>query len=387
MFSLLLADDDPDHLSLAQFALEEGLRDCIIRTAESGQMVLEALETESFDVVLLDYRLPDLDGLAVLAEIRRRDKSPPITILLTGLGSEDVAAAALRLGADDYLPKAGNYTALLPTVVERALHRRRLENLEREVEAQAAIERNKLAFLQSVNHELRTPLTMIVGYAELLARHGCAPEDVSAYCREIYAHANRLNVLIERLLEAATAEPVESVGTAVVRTSDVGGVLHDAVAAAIEAEPDRCIVIEGDETVRAMVDPRLLRRALDEVLGNALKFSPPGQTVTVAAAVLGQSAEVTVTDRGLGIPPEERERVFLPFYRVENESAITVRGLGLGLPRVRQLVEAQGGYVSIEDPPAGRGTRLRMVFRVGPLAGDERREQGYEPTRHGHQAS
>lgn len=369
MISLLIADDDPDHLALAQLALEEGLDDCVIHTAESGRMVLEEFGQQSFDVVLLDYRLPDIDGLSVLAELRRRVKPLPITIMLTGLGSEEVAAAALRLGADDYLPKVGNYTALLPTVVSRARHRRHLENLEREVEAQGAIERNKLAFLQSVNHELRTPLTMIVGYSELLAHHGCPTEDIATYCQEIYVQANRLSVLVERLLEAVLIEPIGPRGTAVVQPMDVLDLLRDIVAG-LHADSVRRVAIEANSEALALVNRELFHRALDEVIGNALKYSPEARMVTVSVAANGDAVVVWVSDEGSGIPPEERERVFLPFYRIQNDSAITVRGLGLGLCRVRQFVEAQGGSVSIEDPPAGRGTSVRLAFRNARLAGE-----------------
>jgi signal transduction histidine kinase len=367
MISLLIADDDPDHLALARLALEDGLSNCVIDTADTGQMVLEAFATKSFDVVVLDYRLPDMDGLAVLDELRRQTKPPPVLILLTGLGSEEVAATALRLGADDYVPKVGNYATVLPAVIERAIERRRMETLERELEAQKAIQRNKLAFLQSVNHELRTPLTMIVGYAELLARRSCALEDVPSYCQEIYKYANRLSTLIERLLEAATLEPMEPAGMAVVRAADVREVLDAAIAAALEADPGCQIDIEGPEHAFALIDTSLFRRAVDEVLGNALKFSPPGEAVTVSVVLLVDSVAVIVKDRGPGIPPEERERVFLPFYRVENDSSITVRGLGLGLSRVRQVISAQGGQVCVEDTPPGTGTSVRMIFRRAAL--------------------
>ncbi|MGH7860890.1 MAG: response regulator, partial [Candidatus Dormibacteraceae bacterium] len=305
MISLLIADDDPDHLTLTRLALEEGLDDCLIRTAESGQSVLEACRDQAFDIVLLDYRLPDLDGLTVLAELRRQVKPAPIVILLTGLGSEEVAAAALRLGADDYLPKMGNYTALLPTVVARARQRRHLENLERDVEAHAAIERNKLAFVQSVNHELRTPLTLIVGYSELLARRGCPAEEIAAYCQEIFDQANRLSDLVERLLEAALIEPIGPRGAAVVHRLDVRERVRDVVAG-LPAESARRIAVDADPEAFALVNRELFHRALDEVIGNALKFSPPDHPVAVSVVTRGDSVEAWVNDDGPGIPRDER---------------------------------------------------------------------------------
>lgn len=373
MISLLIADDDPDHLALAQLALEEGLEDCVVQAAESGRKVLDAFAERRFDVVLLDYRLPDVDGLTVLAELRQRIKPSPIVILLTGLGSEEVAAAALRLGADDYLPKVGNYTALLPTVVARARHRRHLEDLERDVEAQSAIERNKLAFLQSVNHELRTPLTMIVGYSELLARRDCPPDDVAAFSQEIYVQANRLSVLVERLLEAALMEPIGPRGTAVVRGINLRDLMHRVVAS-LHPESARRVVIDAPTEASAFVDPALFHNALDELVGNALKFSPSPLPVRISVAVHDDSVVVRVADEGIGIPPEERERVFLPFYRIQNDSAITVRGLGLGLCRVRQFVEAQGGRVSIEDSPNHLGACVQMMFRRAQSADESMHE-------------
>ncbi len=373
MISLLIADDDPDHLALAQLALEEGLDDCVVHAAESGRKVLDAFAERRFDVVLLDYRLPDVDGLTVLAELRQRIRPSPIVILLTGLGSEEVAAAALRLGADDYLPKVGNYTALLPTVVTRARHRRHLEDLERDVEAQSAIERNKLAFLQSVNHELRTPLTMIVGYSELLARRDCPPDDVASFSQEIYVQANRLSVLVERLLEAALMEPIGPRGTAVVRRIDLRDLMRRVVAS-LHPESARRVVIDAPTEASAFVDPALFHNALDELVGNALKFSPSPLPVRISVAAHDDSVVVRVADEGIGIPPEERERVFLPFYRIQNDSAITVRGLGLGLCRVRQFVEAQGGRVSIEDSPNHRGACVQMVFRRAQSADESMHE-------------
>ncbi len=233
-----------------------------------------------------------------------------------------------------------------------------LERTQRQVRVLEETDRARQELLANVSHELRTPLASILtGSTALLGRAGLAPaRDELA---SIAAEARRLGRLVADMLDMARIE---------------GGALDlhceptdaaEAVQAAIDRlrrhSPARAVRwdAEGAAGVRVLADWDRLAQILDNLLGNADRLAPPGTPLTVDVDALDGRVVIGVADRGPGVPADLRGRIFDRFVRSDGAAP----GVGLGLPIVRGLVEAQGGSVWLEDPPAG-GARFAFSLPV-----------------------
>jgi signal transduction histidine kinase/DNA-binding response OmpR family regulator len=205
-------------------------------------------------------------------------------------------------------------------------------------------------FIQNVAHELRTPLALVRGYVEMLARGELDPEEQRA---ALEVTSRRVEVLVE-LVEAITT--LQDLGSKPMRIEAVSPddlietacqmTAQRAVNAGIELRCEECVdlpAFPGDFT--------RLSQALHRLLDNACKFSPGSAAVTVSARVDSDEGAmcISVADQGIGVPPEEQERIFERFYQVDGGLTRRYSGTGLGLALVREIVEAHGGTVSVES--------------------------------------
>jgi PAS domain S-box-containing protein len=235
----------------------------------------------------------------------------------------------------------------------------------RDVSAERIVEQMKTSFVSTVSQELRRPLTSIYGFAETLLRRDVlfSEEERHTFLGYIASEAERLTSIVDQLLNVARLDA----GDLEVELSptDVRGVVTEVVAN-VEAtgalNAHRFVLELPDEPLDASVDRDKLRQILDALLDNAVKYSPGGGTVTVAARRRADSVEVRVADEGVGIALDEQERIFSKFYR--SDAAPVGGGTGLGLFIVQGLVRAMGGRIWV-DSNAGSGAAF--VFEL-PVA-------------------
>jgi signal transduction histidine kinase len=252
------------------------------------------------------------------------------------------------------------------------------------------LDRLKSNFLATVSHELRTPLTSIIGYSEMLAE-GLAGEmnaEQRSFVKTIHEKGGQLLSLIMGLLELSKLES----GTMrmAMRTVRIDPILSDVVATLAPAARKRSIKLDLDMAPSLpdlRGDPERLRQVFLNLVENATKFTPEGGSVTLLARSLDDLAssdeaglallapmrarlEVRVVDTGIGIPAEERPKVFDPFYQVDSSTTREYGGAGLGLSIVKRLVEAHGGTIRIEDNPP-RGTTFVVTLPQAPVPGSE----------------
>jgi two-component system, NarL family, sensor histidine kinase BarA len=254
------------------------------------------------------------------------------------------------------------------------------------------LDRLKSNFLATVSHELRTPLTSIIGYSEMLAE-GIAGEmsaEQRDFVRTIHEKGEQLLELITGLLDLSKLES----GTLAMRKTDVGVdvLVADVVQTVSPTARKRNVRIASDVDdglPKLWADPTRLRQVLLNLTDNALKFTPEGGTVAIAARatmldvepsdddgglVLFRSRqpaiELRVSDDGIGIPDSEKQKVFDAFYQVDSSSTRQVGGTGLGLSIVKRLVEGHDGRVSIEDnKPRGAVFVVTIPCRKTTLSG------------------
>jgi signal transduction histidine kinase len=222
----------------------------------------------------------------------------------------------------------------------------------------------KSEFIQNVSHELRTPISIILGYAELLNKGELGKlqpdqrEPVAIIARRGWMLGKLVNDLATILAaEAGKIErvPVDLAGLGRTMLADFR-MMAEKAELAISAE-----IMPGLPLV--LGDPTHLRRVLDNLLGNALKFTPAGGVITVSLRQEGANVVLKVADTGIGIPPDKLGHVFDRFYQVDGSMRRRYGGVGLGLALVKEIVEAHGGQVAVESE-LGQGSVFTVTLPV-----------------------
>jgi signal transduction histidine kinase len=222
----------------------------------------------------------------------------------------------------------------------------------REVEALRELTRLKDQFLNQVSHELRSPLTVIHGFAEMLASGWVAPEEVTNIAGEVHRSSAVMLRLVDDLLDLSRMES----GRLDLRraATDLAPWLRQAATAYGMAVATHRVEVDVPESLPPVAaDIDRLEQVLHNLLSNAHRYSPEGGTICVSAVVDGSCLEIAVRDDGVGVPEEDRARIFEKFYRGQNGPTLAARGAGIGLAVARTLVEAHGGGIGVDSPSEG----------------------------------
>jgi two-component system phosphate regulon sensor histidine kinase PhoR len=284
------------------------------------------------------------------------------------------------------------YLALLPIVLRasRALRRQnaQLEEQARRLEGLLATEQQSVAELRRLNkmqsdfaavasHELRTPLTAILGYVKTLRRPEFENDPVARaeFLGAIDRQSDRLFRLITNMLTAAQVEHHE--GALDIAVCPLPAVVEEVVEGFHESS-ERLVVRMPEDLPVLETDRVLLGEVLANLVDNALKYSPATTNVVVSAEAAGGEMLITVHDAGIGIPPQERERVFDRFYQSDQSTTRRFGGVGLGLHLVRELVRRLGGSVALESEQ-GVGTTFLVRLPVRHPSAEPLRTQPAGP--------
>jgi two-component system sensor histidine kinase VicK len=243
----------------------------------------------------------------------------------------------------------------------------------RDMTREREVERMKTEFLSNISHELRTPLTPIKGYAEILGRKDIPPDKAQKFVAGILESTSRLERIVHLLVDFSAMEA----GRLSPKTTpiDISMMVEELATEWSKRSERHSVVTDIHQRVPQVVgDERLLRRSFEEVLDNALKFSPYGGTITLevkeAAANNGGGfrdvVEVSISDEGIGIPADDIPRIFSDFHQLDGSETRTFGGLGLGLAFVQRIIEAHDGSVTVKSEP-DHGTRLTIAI---PAASD-----------------
>ena len=341
---------------------------------EGNPALLQMLEHDF--LTMRSHAWPDL--LRAYDQAAARSRVAPLLAGLTDGQSVQVRAGTgggkwlwLQLTATSIPDSSGRPEHMLVMVedvtVVREAQDRLGEALESQRSANATLEkldRTKTEFLSIVSHEFRTALTGIQGFSELIRDGGLEPDEVRAYGGYIFNDADRVNRLIGDMLDLDRMES----GRMSIRTTDVdiNEVLSDAIARA-GSSPSVEFKADLDPRLPIVVGDRdRLVQVVSNLVNNAVKYSPDGGTVTLSSRSEGGSALVSVTDTGVGIPPDEIGHVFERFRRVRSGAAQSIPGTGLGLTIVKQIVEMHGGKIWVESA-VGHGSAFHFTL---PLAAE-----------------
>jgi two-component system OmpR family sensor kinase len=290
-----------------------------------------------------------LAGLGVLSGWLVRRELRPLRQMATTAGAIAAGDLSRRVPASEDRSEVGRLGLALNTM---------LGEIEAAFAASAASAEQLRRFLADASHELRTPLTSIRGYAEMFDRGvRDRPEDLALAMRHIRSEADRMAVLVEDLLLLARLGQQRPIASDPV---DVAQVAAEAVVAARAAYPGRVIELRTPaDPVVVVGDHGRLRQVVDNLVRNAITYAPPDEPVEVTVGRGPDAVDIVVADRGPGIAPEDRSRIFEAFQRLDPSRARATGGVGLGLAIVAAIVRAHGGSVLVEDRPGGGA-----LFRV-----------------------
>ncbi len=337
----------------------------VVEARDGEEAIAACTGGERFDLVVLDLVLPDRDGIEVLEAIRAHDDEVPV-VMLTGSGGIQSATEAVRKGADGYIEKQH----LTGEEDESFLHalRQAVEHRSGHV-AQKQLQEVKAHFYSMVTHDLRNPAGSVWGIVRLLRAGKAGPlsEQQERLLEIAETSAGRLVGLINDYLDFATID------AGYLRLEPAPAELRVLVeAAAREAMPQadlrrqRLVVDLPPEPLEGTVDARRLGQVLDNLLSNAVKYTPDGGRIDVSLARVDGDAVLRVSDSGMGIPPAQLPVLFERFHRVPGEATRGIRGTGLGLTIVKEIVAAHGGTVGAESAGVpGRGTTFTVRIPLG----------------------
>jgi two-component system sensor histidine kinase KdpD len=310
-------------------------------------------------------------GLDAAAVLHRRDDGWRIEAASGDRvpGSPEASSSCVELDREHVLalkgpPIRGEDERILEAFARELTASVHLGELEAEAEAAGAVSAaNELraAILGAVSHDLRTPLSAIkASVTSLLQRDvDWTPEARQEFLETIDEETDRLNALVGNLLDMSRVQA----GALEITPTPVG--LDEVLPAALNSvgAPDGSVQLDVPETLpRVLADRGLLERALANVIANAIRFSPPESPARVSAGVVDGIVDVRVVDRGPGVPPAQRDRLFKPFQRLGDSGQS--EGVGLGLAVAKGFVEAMGGEIEADDTPGGG---LTIVARL-PVA-------------------
>lgn len=363
--SIMICDDNIDHLMLMKRELERFSSDFRVTTVTTAQVCLEELARSHHDVVVIDYLLRDMNGLDLLREIStRHPESMPV--MITGMGSEDVAVQAMKAGASDYIIKSTGSFAVVPLVIARALERKSLLASKRALESQAerVSQINVLGALAlGVAHDVNELLATILGRAQLLGER-LADADQRSQTEVIARAASDAAAIVGRILEFAG-------GKARAQRESVR--LAEAVSACLEFTRSRWesearrrgvsyqIHNEVPGELAIDVPPAALREVVTNLIINSLEAMPEGGTLLLRAMADQRLAHLYVQDTGTGMTRETMAQLFEPFHTAGKPS-----GRGIGLATCRAIVEELGGSIQVESElDVGTTFEVSLPLRAG----------------------
>src|SRR5437762_1304288 len=403
----VLVVDDEQSVTVTMAAILE-MDGYSVATALRGEEALKQIATEEFDLVLTDLRLDDFDGMDVLAAARRRSKDT-VGIVLTGYASLESAVKALREGAYDYMLKPADVEELRATVA-RGIERRRLGDqlrarvadleaanrtiselntgLQERIDAATAelrssyerlqeLDKLKSQFLSIASHELKTPITAMSGFVQIAVRRikrrlGAGRPNEADWKKEeetlleqlevVQRQTGKLARLVDELLDVSRIESgrlelrvvdvdLPELVAEVMRRHQIMATKHEL---RLSYDPEQKLGVRGDRDH--------LEQVLNNLIGNAMKYSPDGGAIEVSVTrVREQEVEFTVADHGIGIRPAELMRVFGLFYRSPDRLARDVGGMGLGLYITKEIVDRHNGRIWA-DSEVGKGTTFHVAL-------------------------
>lgn len=343
---------------------------------ETGEEALQRARQTHYQLIVTDLSMPGVSGQELIRTLKAEQPELEV-VAITGHGTVQVAVDTMKAGAYDFLTKPINFSyaeLIIAKCLEQVQARRENQRLRRLNQDLELLNDVKEKFIAITNHELRTPVSVIGSIADILGRE--VSEEAAPLVSMLQRSTDQLAEIVDQMHELSQLK-TDGVLLQPGR-QDVGALCHEV------GEEFRLVLERRGHSIRydvpealwAEVDRAKFKKVVRELLQNAIKFTQDGGEIAVSAVATDGELRLAVQDTGVGIAPENVERVFQMFYEVgstlhhhSSKEDFQGGGMGIGLTIVHDIVEAHGGRVEVESQP-GRGSRFTVCVPQRGAAGE-----------------
>ena len=330
-----------------------------VEQAASGEEALEKIAQQPPDILLLDHKMPGISGLDVLNRVSEM-RLDMLTIMITAYASIETAVLATKRGAYDFLAKPFTPDEMKSTI-QKAATRLILAKQARKLSREK--QQVRFEFVRVLAHELKAPLNAVTGYLNLIEKRTLG-ENVADYGEMIgrsLVRIDGMNKLIHDLLDLTRIESGQK--TRRLETVDPAAIARAVAENMRPTAESRGITLyvhaEGDAAMTA--DPDEIAMLLNNLVSNAVKYNREGGRVDVTVEAAESRVTFSVADTGIGMSPDEVERIFQEFARIKNERTNNIPGSGLGLSIVKKIVQLYNGEIAAESRQE-EGSTFKVVL-------------------------
>lgn len=370
ILKVLVVDDEPGirsgiHRILSKFSvsfpfLEDDIEYDLIE-ASTGEEAIEMMKEGPVDIVLLDNKLPGIQGVEVLDFIKTNYPNT-LVVMITSYASLELAVNATNKGAYDFVPKPFTPQELktsMEGITKHLFLKRMTKKLNKEGK------QIRFQFLTVLSHELKAPLSAIEGYLHIMQEKQ-AGNDIAAYDKMIDRSLERIKGMRNLIMDLLDLTHIESGKMKrEVKTQDIVPIIVTSMDTVLPFAVQRDVEVVGhwDAEIVMDADSDEMEIILNNLLSNAVKYNNPGGKVYIDANIKGDSVVITVKDTGIGIEEEDIARLFEEFMRVKSPQTKNISGSGLGLSIVKRIVKLYNGTISVESKP-GDGSVFTITLPV-----------------------
>lgn len=331
--------------------------------AATGEDGIAITEREKPDIILLDNKLPGMQGIEVLEYIRNRN-SDTVVAMITSYASLDVAVKAHKFGATDFIPKPFTPQELKSSI-ENITKQQYLKRITHKMNEEGR--KIRYQFLSVLSHELKAPLNAVEGYLRMMQekQSGDLIEDYAIPVERSLQRIQGMRNLIMDLLDFTKIrlerkdEKIEEVHLSSIASNAIVTVQPYA----IQMEVSVLQIIKSDAVL--MADPTDLEIIFNNLVSNSVKYNKPGGKAEIIIDEDEKDVIVSFTDTGIGIKEADRENLFSEFVRIKNEKTRNITGSGLGLSIVKKVVELYNGTITVDSvPDIGTTFTVRLPKKV-----------------------
>ena len=332
-----------------------------ILEAATGEEGLEIINTNKPDIILLDNKLPGIQGVEVLSYIKEK-KLDIVVVMITSYASLDLAVKATSDGAHDFIPKPFTPQEL-KSAIESITKNVFLKRMTKEMNL--AGKQIRFQFLSVLSHELKAPLNAIEGYLRMMSdkQLGDTIDDYEQVIDRSLKRIKGMRGLILDLLDMTRIESGQKEKK--IETLNLKTFAQNAIDTAkpMAIQRDVKIRLEAPEEILYPADATEMEIIFNNLISNSVKYNKDGGSVTCILKTHDQNIEIIVEDTGIGMTPEESARLFEDFVRIKNEKTRDIAGSGLGLSIIKKIIATYDGSITVSSIP-DEGSTFRVLLPV-----------------------